>query len=37
MKDQADAGELEELRRGIAGWGEQPDAFLANVHVEVSG
>ncbi len=29
--------ELDELRRGISAWGEQPDAFFANVHVEVIG
>jgi hypothetical protein len=33
----ADAGAVERLKKGIRERGEHPDAFFANVHVEVIG
>ena len=33
----AEEAEVERLKEGIREWGEHPDAFFANVHVEVVG
>jgi hypothetical protein len=33
----ADGAAIERLKRSILEWGEHPDAFFANVHVEVIG
>jgi hypothetical protein len=37
QKGWADRRTLDELKESIREWGEHPDAFFANVHVEVIG
>ena len=36
-KGWADQGTVERLKKTIHAWGEHPDAFFANIHIEVIG